>query len=307
MHYIARMKTKAAFTSLLGLAVATSIFAGSMAQAQMKTSIASKKTNVNGQAHSQLKAKVKTAAPAKKEESPFSLNIGETYYGKMQNEDNYLENWLTAGYKFNENVSFTVETGFDAYMEKQEKNQGYDLEANLMVSGMEITKDFTFAAGLIGVLSTSRESRDDNKSGAFGGRGNFGLKLGTVSLGLDNNFYQIAYKKAPIATPEADLFDGDDDKRYYGNEYTRATTVLSAVVPVGGFKLKNDLRYRQSTPYEGEETRSMRYRARVSYGITDALSITGGAWWAKKITDPKAMPFFNEKNRTFFLSLSLDV
>ncbi len=301
------MKTKAAFTSLLGLAVATSIFAGSTAHGQsknqIKTSIASKKTTVNGQ----LKAKVKTSAPAKEEASPFSLNISETYYGKLQNEDNYLENWLTAGYAFSENVSLSVETGFDAYMEKQEKNQGYDVEANLVASGMEITKGFTFAAGLIGVMATSRESRNKNMTGAFGGRGNFGLKIGTVSLGLDNNFYQIAYKTAPIATPEGDLFDGDDDKRYYGNEYTRATTVLSAVVPVGGFKLKNDLRYRQSTPYEGEETRSMRYRARVSYGIIDGLSITGGAWWAKKITDPKAMPFFNEKNRTLFLNLSLDV
>ena len=297
------MKTKAAFTSLLGLAVATSIFAGSTAHAQMRTNVAPKKTT----AKSSLKTNVATVKPAAEKASPFSLNISETYYGYAQNEGNYLESWLTAGYAFSESVSLSLETGFDAHMEKQEKNAGYDLEANLMVKGLEIAKDFKFSAGLIGAMATSRSSRDKNMIGQYGARGNFSLKIGALSFGLDNNFYQNAYKSAPIATPEADLFEGNDDKRFYGNEFTRATTVLSSGIPVGPVTLKNDVRYRQSTPYEGEETRSVRYRTRVSYGIMENLSATAGAWWSQKVTDPKRAPFFNEKNRTLFLSLSLDV
>lgn len=301
---MARMKTKAAFTSLLGLAVVTSIFAGSTAHAQMKTSVSKKPT-----AKSSLRAKVKTAAPAKEESSPFSLNISETYYGYAQNEGNYLESWLTAGYAFNENVSLSVETGFDAHMEKQEKNAGYDLESHLTVKGLEIAKDFKFSTGLIGVMATSRNSRNKNMLGGYGAKANFSLKVGSLSFGLDNNFYQWAYKSAPmeIATPEADLFDGDNDKRFYGNDFTRATTVLSSGIPIGPITLKNDVRYRQVTPYEGEETRSLRYRTRVSYGVMENLSVTAGAWWVQKVTDPKRAPFFNEKNRTLFLSLSLDV
>lgn len=297
------MKTKAAFTSFLGLTLVTSILVGSTAEAQVRTSLAPRKTT----AKSQLKAKVSTAAPAKAEDkSRFGMNISGTYYGKEQNESNWFETWITGSFKISDSLSFSLDTGFDAYMEKQEDNQGYDLEANLVVTGIEIAKDFTFTPGLIGVAAVSRDSREKNMAGAYGARANFGLKLGGVSLGLDNNFYQIAYKEAPIATPEADFFE-NDDKRFYGNEYTRATTVLSVGIPVGPVKFKNDLRYRQSTPYEGEETRTLRYRPRISYGIMENLSVTGGLSFQQKLTDPKRLPFFNSKNRMITFNISLDV
>lgn len=298
------MKTNAAFKSLVGLAVATAILASQSASAQLKSSVASKRST-------SLKTNVVTAAPPVAPKKLFTLSVAGTAFSLPEKEDNFIETDITGAFALAENFSLNLDTGFESYFTKQENNNGYDLEISANVSDLPVVSTVTFSPGLIAVLPTSRDAHNKGMTGGWGAYGNFGAKVGDVGLGLENRFYQYTYKNNDIPTPaEGDDVKEDlqDRERFFTGLNSVAYTQATMGIPLGaGFKLKLDSRYRVKTPYIGDEIVQLRARTRIAYAITDALGVQAGVYWQKKLSDPKSPSMFSSLNRGIVLTMSLDI
>lgn len=293
------MKTQKAFKSVLGLAMAATLFVSQNASAQLKTLVAPKRPTA---ATSNLKAKIKTTEETK---SPWSLEVGNIFYGTPSNEDQFVETDITGGYAFNENFAVNLDLGFESYFVKQDNNNGYDAEISLIGSNIELAKDFNLTLAMIGVLPTSGWAHDYGEIGGWGAKSGLSLKLGSVSLTDESRYYQFSYKNNNIPTPNE--HDDLTDTRSYSGWNTVAYTTLGAAVPAGPVTLKNDVRYKVKTPYLGKEVDLLRYRARVAYSINDHLGVQAGAYWQRQVNNSASASLFSKLNQVILLQMALDI
>jgi hypothetical protein len=287
------MKTTA-FKTVLGLAIAT-LFVGSQASAQMKAVVAPKRVT-------KLKTSIKAAAPKEEAKSPFGLEIVNSAQMFDKKAGNFLVTELTASYEVMENVSLNLYGGFDTYFYNTEDNAAYDLEPSIGLSGMKLFNAIDFSGSFGGLLPTSRDAHNTGRIGGYSISTDLGGSLAGIGLGMNNTFYQFAYKSSPGPTPALEDFDEDPT---YKNNYTTYANVVSFKVPIiGGLKWSNDVRNRIKTYFDGHDLHQLRLRTRLSYSF-GAVTAQAGTWSQKDIT--KAGSLFQPKSRAFFVNLIVGI